>query len=101
MIDPKEELLSLGTLARRIQKTDGCTVNPSSVFRWATKGLRGHKLEIVRIVGRMLTSWEAFHRFNEAVNSGRTKTPTQAPQSPRQQKRIRNAEKVLADAGIA
>ena len=101
MIDlQRDELLSLAQLARRLPSASGRRVNPSSCFRWAVKGLRGHKLEVVHVASRMLTTWQAYVDFTAKVPSGNAPDPAPT-QSPRQQKRIRNAKKILADAGCA
>ena len=39
----------------------------SQVYRWATRGLRGVKLEFVRCGGRRYTSREALARFYAAL----------------------------------
>jgi len=99
MIDlERDELISLSQLARRIPSTTGRGVNPSSVFRWATKGVRGHRLEVVHVVGRMLTTWHAFVDFSAAVSSGRINSV--ATPVPLQARRVRDAKNVLRDAGI-
>ncbi len=67
------------------------TVDPSTVFRWVTKGMRTTdrrvvKLEAVRVGGRWLTSRGAVARFVSALTaaaaptSGTTVTP--APRTP-------------------
>lgn len=39
----------------------------SQVYRWAMRGLRGVKLEFIRIGGRRFTSKEALNRFYAAL----------------------------------
>lgn len=95
----RDELISLSQLARRLPAANNNRVNPATTFRWAVQGLRGHKLEVVHIGGRMLTTWAAYLDFSAAVASGKAPAPATV-QSPRQVKRIRNAQKVLAEAGI-
>lgn len=94
----RDTLISLSTLARRLPSTNGGNVNPATTFRWVVKGLRGHKLEVIHVGGRMLTTWEAYERFAAAVASGRA--PEVAAPSPRQAKRVRNAKQILEAAGI-
>lgn len=99
MIDiQRDTLISLSQLARRLPSTNGGKVNPATTFRWAVTGLRGHKLEVIHVGGRMLTTWEAYEQFAAAVASGRAPEPV--VQSPRQVKRVRDARKILAEAGI-
>jgi hypothetical protein len=41
----------------------------STFWRWAGRGVRGHRLEILRIGGKVYTSQEAIDRFLAALNS--------------------------------
>ena len=58
-----EELLSLGQAGR--SEIPG-KPNPSTLWRWHTRGVRGVKLETVVLGGRRWTSREAISRFAEA-----------------------------------
>ena len=94
--------ISLSQLARLLPASNGATVNPATCFRWATKGLKGHRLEVIHVGGRMLTTMEAYTAFAEAVASGCAPTPTPAPTPTRKQaKRMKNAQAVLQAAGCA
>ncbi len=60
------------------------TVDPSTVFRWVTKGMRTAngwrvKLEAVRVGGRWLTSRGAVARFVAALTTAADPNPTAAP----------------------
>src|SRR5262245_19860822 len=94
-----DKFISLAQLAAKLPSTSGNRLNPSTIFRWATTGVKGHKLEVVHVAGRMLTTWQAYLDFNAAVNAGRAPEPTPQP-SPRKAKRVRNARQVLQAAGI-
>lgn len=64
------------------------SVDPSTVFRWATKGTRTPggqvvKLEAVRVGGRWLTSRGAVVRFVAALTDAATPTSDTPPPSPR------------------
>ena len=51
----------------------------STVYRWISKGVRGVKLEAIRIGGRLYTSDEALQRFAERLTqdpSGQINTVT-------------------------
>lgn len=75
-------------------------VNPATIWRWRTKGIRGHKLDAVLIGGRWFTSDEAFARFVEATN-GAEPTPLAPPASPDKPARSkRDASEKLAAAGF-
>jgi hypothetical protein len=89
-----ETRMSLTTLAHR----EG--VSPSTVWRWASRGVRGVRLESALVGGRRMTSAEAFARFAEAT------TATAAGGSPPQRTNreqsaaIRRAEEALRRAGV-
>lgn len=72
--------LPLNALARRQR------VNPATVFRWVTKGVRGPAgrvyLEAVRIGSRWVTSDAAFARFVAATTPSRAPVPPAPPPSP-------------------
>lgn len=57
--------LSVGAVARRLE------VSPSTVWRWVSVGVRGHRLEARLIGSRWRTSEAALSRFLEALNAGR------------------------------
>ena len=65
-----EDTLSLPQAARELPGTP----DPSTLWRWATRGVKGVKLETVRIgAGRVYTSRQALTRFLE-----RTQEPVAA-----------------------
>ena len=68
MIDiTREKLFTLGVIARVLPSTRrGRPTHPSTLLRWATKGVRGRRLDAVRIGGNWYTSLEALGRFAEA-----------------------------------
>ena len=57
-----EQRISLGQLANE----QGLSM--STVRRWATRGVRGHKLECLYIGGRVYVTREAFERFIFSIN---------------------------------
>lgn len=59
----QEHLVSLKEASKHLPKRNGKRTHYSTVFRWATKGARGRKLESVLIGGMRYTSIEAFDRF--------------------------------------
>jgi Protein of unknown function (DUF1580) len=70
-IDPfAEEILSFAAAARRLPKTRADKpVSPTTIWRWAAHGLRGVKLESVRLGGTTCTSVEALRRFFQALDA--------------------------------
>lgn len=68
-----ETILSFGEAARRLPKTQRGTLNPSTIWRWAHRGLKGRNaevvtLEITKLGGRNYTSVEALQRFFLRLN---------------------------------
>jgi hypothetical protein len=68
-----ETLLNLGQAARLLPPgRQGRPTHPSTILRWITRGVRGCKLEAIRLGGSVYTSREALQRFAELLtaNSG-------------------------------
>ena len=63
-----EQILSFveasSLLPRRRQ---GRRVHPATLYRWASGGLRGARLETIQIGGTLCTSVEALQRFFECL----------------------------------
>jgi hypothetical protein len=79
-IDPlNETVVGFAEAARRLPRLRrDRPVNPATLWRWASSGLRGVRLETCRIGGTRCTSLEALARFFAALE-GRTATPPTAP----------------------
>lgn len=77
-----ETLLTLAQLAKRLpRRRRNRPVHPSTVFRWRFPGIRGVRLECVRIGGAWHTSWQAFERFCAQLSEERpllTSSPSSA-----------------------
>jgi hypothetical protein len=79
--------LSLSAAAREFPAHRGMgTLNPSSLFRWGTKGTRGAdgrliKLAMIRIGSRWLTTRGALARYSAELTASAA-TPADAPRSP-------------------
>ena len=59
-----EQLLTLSQLAKRLPRhRNDRPVHPSTCHRWRSPGVRGVRLECLRIGGIWHTSWQAFQRF--------------------------------------
>lgn len=63
----KEELLTLTEVTKVLPKLKPHGVSSNCVWRWCRKGVKGVKLDYVRIGARMYTSTEALNRFANAV----------------------------------
>ena len=63
-IDMQSELLlSLTDAAKTLPKIDGKRPHTSTLWRWCRKGLRGVRLEYIRLGNRICTSADALSRF--------------------------------------
>ena len=71
MIDLNEEhLISIAEAARlRPPGRSGRPTHASTVYRWIGGGVRGIKLEAVRLGGSLYTSREAIQRFAERLSA--------------------------------
>ena len=58
-----ETILSFSEAAARLPRVNGKRIHPSSLWRWARKGVRGVRLETRLLGGRLVTSLEALERF--------------------------------------
>lgn len=66
-----ENLITLTEAASTLpRRRAGKPTHPSTLFRWASEGLRGVKLEIVQVGGTRCTSREALGRFFERLRDG-------------------------------
>lgn len=70
MIDHhNENLLPLTRVPRILPKQPGGTsVHVATIYRWISRGIRGTRLETIRIGGRRYTSVEAVDRFIRATS---------------------------------
>lgn len=80
-----EQLLTLSQLAKRLPRhRNDRPVHPSTCHRWRSPGVRGIRLECVRIGGIWHTSWQSFQKFCERLTAIENGTPEPGPSaSPR------------------
>ena len=65
-----EDILSLSQAQRELQSLIGTRTDKSTLIRWIRKGVRGAKLDAVRLGGRSIfTSSQALTRFIQATTS--------------------------------
>jgi len=62
-----ESLITLTEAARLLPRMNGKRIAVSTLWRWATAGVRGVRLETRRLGRRILTSAEALERFTAAL----------------------------------
>lgn len=98
MIDiQNEKLLSIFEVTRLVPPTrPGRPTHPSTVIRWIHRGVRGRRLEAVRIGGNWFTTVEALARFAEPAPSCDDAKPVSAPSSSR----ARRANTELDNLGL-
>ncbi len=104
-----EELLSLTDAAKALPPIDGKRLHVSTIWRWARRGLRGIRLEHVRLGHRVCTSQEALARFAQRLAEaderavgrpvGRPQTKTTRTAGERQ-RAVKSAESTLTGFGI-
>jgi hypothetical protein len=84
-----ERLIPLTEVPDFIPSTTlGRRLSIATVWRWAKFGVRGRRLESVKVGGSFYTSREAIARFAEDPADGATpQTPARAVRSPAQRKR--------------
>lgn len=71
MIDLEtEQVLSFKRAAEMVPWPDEDRPSYETIRRWADRGVRGHKLETVRIGGRRVTTLEAIQRFLAVLSQG-------------------------------
>src|SRR5690606_29884107 len=74
-----EQRISLTDLAKRED------VAVSTVWRWTTRGVAGHRLEAFSVGGRKFTTEESFARWVEATNSATSGLPSPTVSAAHQQ----------------
>ena len=102
-----EEIFSL-TAATKLpcfaNRRSGKRIHVSTLWRWATAGVGGVKLETIMAGGSRMTSFEAIERFFEQSTLHADGEHVAQPQSPRmtaaRRKQIEAAERRLVKAGI-
>jgi hypothetical protein len=74
MIDvDQEQLVSFSELARSLpRRRENRPVHVSTIHRWRSSGLRGVRLEAIRVGGAWHTTREAFARFCERLTAAET-----------------------------
>ena len=66
----KEELITFGGLVKILpRRPRGKPTHISTFCRWRFRGLKGIKLEAVRVGGVWMTSMEAFQRFTDRLTA--------------------------------
>jgi Protein of unknown function (DUF1580) len=77
MIDvSREELIPIRLVPRRLPpRPSGRSVHVSAVYRWVQRGVRGVRLDAIRIGGTTYTSQEALQRFGTTSHAATFEPP--------------------------
>lgn len=71
MIDlASETVIALKDAPAHLPRRDGKRIAHCTIWRWAQRGLRGRKLETLKVGGMLCTSTEALQRFFESISTG-------------------------------
>ena len=98
MIDLTEEtVIPIGEAAHHLPKRRGKKIHISTLYRWATSGVRGVQLETILVGGSRCTSLEALQRFSQRLSEEEVR---EALPVRRTLQRARETEQTLRDAGI-
>ncbi len=92
----RETPLVFSEVPNRLPKRHGKKIHYSTVYRWATKGVRGRVLETVRVGGVRYTTVEALERFLSAP----TLVNLEAPKSATLDDELTAIQRQLDDAGV-
>ena len=101
MIDLEHEsLISLAEAATLLpRRRKGKKPHISCLYRWASRGLRGVRLETVQIGGTRCTSREALARFFASLTEG-CNQPKESRSPTARQRAARQAERELEKLGL-
>jgi hypothetical protein len=99
-IDPlADDLMPLAQAARTLPPLrSGRPVSPATLWRWSAHGLRGVRLEIIRIGGTACTTRTALREFLRAAEAARIPAPP--AETPPQITRAASAGAELEARGI-
>jgi hypothetical protein len=100
---PSENLIPLRKAAEhrllRAKTRGGRALNFSTIWRWAMHGVRGVKLETVRVGSTLCTSEQAIIRFIERLTAGPA-LAREAPLPSQIREQHAAAERALTEAGV-
>ena len=101
-----EELLSLTDAAKALPPIDGKRPHISTIWRWCRRGVRGVRLEYVRLGHRVCTTREALGRFAQRLADADEKPVAKTSTTPKRrtakqrERDIARASRELERAGI-
>jgi len=106
-VNDTQEWLGLSEAARQLPAINGRRIHPSSLWRWARKGIAGERLEHGKLGGRIVVTMDGIRQFAERlaevdIPAAGPKLPEEPkPRTTKQRERdVARAEAELAEAGI-
>jgi hypothetical protein len=100
MIDiTQENLIPLREAPRHLPpRPNGKRMHISACYRWVSRGVRGVRLESIRIGGTTYTSKEALQRFGDRLTAGPSRRLDADAVTPRsRQRQIEQAAKAVQE----
>jgi hypothetical protein len=97
-----ETTLPLAEVPRHVpSRRGGKRLHQATAFRWAKVGVRGVRLETIRVGGTLCTSVEALQRFFERLSATDTDEPTPTIRTPAARQRAHErADRELDQLGV-
>jgi hypothetical protein len=101
MIDlSHESVVSLTDATKHLpQRRGGRAVHVATLYRWAQRGVRGVRLEILQVGGTKCTSLEALQRFFERLGAAANGETPRTRTSSQRKRATEKADSELAAAG--
>lgn len=79
MIDLQDDLIPLSEVPGILPRRRGRRLHLSSIYRWAQHGVRGVRLEVVRVGGVAYTSRQALDDFVQSLSEPAAEGSAAAP----------------------
>lgn len=104
-IGTHEHLLTLAEASKVLPSINGKRHSGLTLWRWCRRGIRGVRLEYIRVGRAMMTSQEALDRFYRALAQSDpilnyTNRRLRQPKPAHRQRQIDAAKKRLTEAGF-
>jgi len=94
--------ISLTSAAKLLPPVDGKPLHVSTIYRWAIKGVRGIRLQHVRLGRRILTTEQDLHEFGEALAAlGPARRTPRKPAAPKPRKRTQAERDSAVELAVA
>lgn len=92
-----ENLIPLGEATAILPRRNGKRLHVSTLHRWTSRGVRGVRLETLRLGGLLMTSQEALQRFTDRLAGSSHRRSNKSPSRARE---IQKADSELTAVGI-